>query len=236
MVTPSAGSTAVFVLVVAFVVVALLRGVAHADRTLGGGAQRLRVAIATLTWLGITGALSHSGVLGGQSMPPPLMLFFFGSMAVAITLALSSVGRRLAQTVPIAALVAFHGFRLPLELVLHAWADEGVLPIQMTYSGHNFDIVTGIAAIAVGLWLWRTKPPKATAKRVVLAFNLLGLALLVTVATIAVLSSPVPIRQYMNDPPVLLALHVPYGWIVPFCVGGALAGHLIIFRWLRATD
>jgi hypothetical protein len=39
----------------------------------------------------------------------------------------------------------------------------------------------------------------------------------------------------MSDPPLLLAFHFPYGFIVPICVGGALLGHLLVFRWLRAS-
>lgn len=69
-------------------------------------------------------------------------------------------------------------------------------------------------------------------RALVWAFNLLGLALLINVATIATLSNPIPIRYFMNDPPVLLAFNFPHGWIVPFCVAPALAGHVLVFRWL----
>jgi hypothetical protein len=48
-----------------------------------------------------------------------------------------------------------------------------------------------------------------------------------------VLSSPVPFRTYLDDPPLLLAYHAPYGWIVPICVGGALIGHILVLRRLR---
>jgi hypothetical protein len=100
----------------------------------------------------------------------------------------------------------------------------------MTFEGHNFDIITGVLAVAVGLWARTSRVPRS----VVVGFNVIGLVLLVTVATIAVLSVPLPLRRYMNDPPVLLLFHVPYVWIVPFCVGGALFGHLLVFRWLKA--
>jgi hypothetical protein len=49
-------------------------------------------------------------------------------------------------------------------------------------------------------------------------------------------SSPVPLRTYTNEPPVLLALHAPFTWIVPVCVAGALFGHLITFRRLLGTE
>jgi hypothetical protein len=67
-------------------------------------------------------------------------------------------------------------------------------------------------------------------------FNLAGAALLANVAAIAVRSSPVPLRSYMNEPPVLLALHAPFTWILPVCVSGALFGHLVTFRRLLGSE
>ncbi|MEM6991878.1 MAG: hypothetical protein AAF721_15325 [Myxococcota bacterium] len=233
MVEPSTGTTVVFVLIVAVVVVAFVAATARADRVLNGKPLAGKVALGTAVWLGITAAASASGFLSKQSVPPPVMLFFVASMGVALWVALSHVGHRLASAVPIAGLVAIHGFRLPLELVLHEWHAQGVLPLQMTYSGRNFDIVTGVLAVVVGAWLWRAAPSAERARKVVFGFNVIGLALLVTVASIAVTSTPGPLRQFTNDPPVLLAMHFPYGWIVPFCVGAALTGHVVIFRWLR---
>jgi len=186
-------------------------------------------AAGTVAWLAVTGAISGSGVLASTSMPPRVMFFMVGSLVTAVAVAMSRVGGRLVRGVPVTALVAAQAFRLPLEVVLHEWADEGVLPTQMTFEGHNFDIITGALALGIGLWaLWGRVP-----QWVILVFNVVGLALLLTVASIAVLSSPIPLRLYENDPPVLLAYYFPYGWIVPVCVAGALFGHVLVFRWLR---
>lgn len=233
MVAPSPVTTAVFVLIVLLVaalfVVAIARGGGPTESIAARTRATALAAGGVVAWLALTGWASGSGVLTAAVMPPPPMLFFVGSMAVAIYVGTSRVGARMLRGAPIAALVGFQAFRLPLELVLHAWYEQGALPVQMTYTGHNFDIVTGVTAAALGLWsLWRPLP-----RWTIVAFNVLGSVLLVAVATIAMLSLPLPLRRYMNDPPVLLAYHFPYGWIVPFCVGGALAGHILVFRWLR---
>ncbi|PCC68098.1 hypothetical protein SAMN02745121_04557 [Nannocystis exedens] len=233
MIIPSAASTAAFVVIVAAVVGMLVLATARAGRALGEPPAQVRrwtigTAAGALAWLATTGLVSWSGVLEADTLPPRALFFFAGSLAVALAFALTRPGARLAAGVPIAALVGFQAFRLPLELVLHSWYRQGTLPIQMTYEACNLDIVTGIAAALAGLWLWRRGPSRP----LVWAFNLLGTALLVNVATIAVLSSPVPFRHFTRDPAVLLAFHFPYGWIVPFCVGAALAGHVIVFRWL----
>jgi hypothetical protein len=223
MVQPSAWTTALFVAIVGGLVVLLVVATARAQRK-----WALGTALGAGVWLAVTGAAAASGALGRQTFPPPVMLLMLASLVVAVGTALSPLGARLAAHASIAALIGFQAFRLPLEIVLHQWWKEGVLPVQMTFAGHNFDIVTGSLALVLGLWGRRRPPPRTVA----LAFNVIGTGLLATVAVIAVLSTPIPLRQYLNDPPVLLAYHFPYVWIVPVCVGGALFGHVLLFRRL----
>jgi hypothetical protein len=187
-------------------------------------------AIGIAAWLAVTGAVPLSGELERPLTVPPLMVFFLVTQLVTAIAAFSPLGTRLLH-LPLATLVGFQVFRLPLELVLHSWAEQGALPPQMTYEGHNFDIVTGLLALPAA-WIAARRPH---ARAPVLAFNLIGLALLVNVARIAAFSSPVPFRSYLNDPPVLLGFNFPFGWIVPICVGGALFGHLLVFRALRSA-
>lgn len=234
-VQPGPGSTIVFLSVVAFVVAALVAGVVWAGRRRGEprarvGRRALAVAVGAALWLGVTALFAESELMRRPGPPPPLMIFFAASMAVALGVALSPLGRQLAR-LPLAALVGFQVFRLPLELVLHEWHAQGVIPVQMTFEGHNFDIVTGVLAGALLLWARLGDPPRAA----YVVVNAVGLALLSAVATIAVLSAPLPIKAY-DTPDLLLALHAPYAWIVPFCVGGALAGHVVTLRALAADS
>lgn len=230
MVEPSTWSTVIFVAIVAVLsvlfVFALVRAAEDERKAMVWGSLGIGA------WLGATGAVADAGLLAPGPMPPPLMIFFVICNGAALALAFSQLGKRIAKNVPLAALVGFQAFRLPLELVLHRWYTEGVIPVQMTFSGHNFDIVTGILAAIVGVLLWRGK----VGARAALGFNLIGLALLITVATIAVLSSPVPLRTYLNEPVLLLAMSSPYVWIVPICVAGALFGHVVTFRALRLEN
>jgi len=142
--------------------------------------------------------------------------------------AFSPLGRRLA-TLPLGALVMFHAFRLPLELVLHAWYTAGAVPIQMTYSGQNLDLVTGISSVLVGAVALR-RP--AAARPLVWAFNVIGTVLLLNVMRIAVGSLPSPLRTFADGPPLMLPFSAPFTWIVPLAVGPALLGHIVLFRAL----
>jgi len=232
MVQPSPATTVAFVVIVLALALSFVWAIAKSGPSDEPRSATRRWLVAgaagVAAWLAFTGAVSGSGVLESSSMPPRVMFFMSGSLITAVVVASSRVGARLVRGLPIAALVGFQAFRLPLEVVLHQWAREGVLPVQMTFEGHNFDIVTGVLALGIGLWAMRARPPRWA----IFAFNVVGLGLLITVATIATLSAPIPLRLYENDPPVLLAYYFPYGWIVPVCVAGALFGHVLVFRWL----
>jgi hypothetical protein len=94
----------------------------------------------------------------------------------------------------------------------------------MTWSGRNWDVVSGIAALVAA--------PFATRHRAVAwVVNVVGMVLLLNVMRVALLSSPVPFG-WGTEPPLTLALHLPYALVGPVCVGGALAGHIVLTRAL----
>lgn len=174
-------------------------------------------------WLGLQAALVASGRM--TTLPLNGLPFFFLPVLVIWTgLALSPVGARLAAALPVAALVGFQAFRLPLELVLHAWFRQGVIPETMTWSGQNWDIVSGILALVCAPLAHRHRWAARLA-------NIAGLALLLNVMRVAILSTPVPFGWDI-EPKLLLAFHLPYAFIGPVCVGGALFGHLVLTRAL----
>ena len=51
---------------------------------------------------------------------------------------------------------------------MHAAAEEGVMPREMSYSGYNLDIVTGASAALLAILLFAGAAPRA----LVLAWNL----------------------------------------------------------------
>jgi len=101
------------------------------------------------------------------------------------------------------------------------------MPVQMTYTGRNFDIVTGASAIVVaGLLLGG-----AAGRRLALAWNILGLALLLNVIIVAVVSTPI-FRMFGDDQLNVFVTYPPFVWLPAVMVLAALAGHLLIFRAL----
>lgn len=178
-------------------------------------------------WLLVPAALAGQGALDSYTLLPAPALILAGVITLGtVALALSPFGARLAAGIPLAGLVGFQAFRVPLEWLLHALYGEGRLPVQMTYAGRNFDIITGVLAAVLAYGLWKGRQ----AGWLVVAWNLLGLALLANIATIAVLSTPAPFRYFMNEPPNLLPSTFPFVWIPTFLVQAALFGHILVFR------
>lgn len=180
-------------------------------------------------WLGLTLAAAAGGTLTFTGRPPTMALLLAGMLALALGLGLSRVGERLAAGLPLAVLVGVQAFRLPLELLMHRAYEEGLMPVQMSYSGLNFDVVTGITAIAVaGLLAAGRMPPWG-----VRLWNWMGLALLVNIVVISNLSAPTPLRVFMNEPANEWIARAPFVWLPTVMVLTALLGHIVVFRRLR---
>ena len=172
-----------------------------------------------------------SGWLGRFDARPPHFMLFGPPTWLATALLCATPGaRRFAQSLPLAALIGCQIFRIPVEWVLFGLARAGTAPAQMTFEGWNFDVLTGVTAPLVA-WL----AARGTLGRGALfAWNAAGLALLVNVVTIAVLSTPTPLRVFMNEPAARFLADWPWVWLPGFLVPAAFAGHLLLFRKLRA--
>lgn len=180
-------------------------------------------------WLILILSIGHTGLLGKfDKFPAPFMFFFAALMLMSFFLAYSKYGTAVIQKVTLANLVFFQSFRILAEIVLFLALKEGLAPVQMTFEGYNFDIVTGISALVLGIYL-----RKRTHKKLTLWFNLLGLVFLGIIAFIALTSMPSPMRLFMKDPSNIWVTTSPYILLPGVLVVAAMTLHLLIFRKLR---
>ncbi len=195
---------------------------AERRRWLGVG---LGIAVGALA---VSGGLAASGVLADlDARPPPVGLMLVAFAVGTVALGRSRVGDRLLAW-PLAALVGAQAFRVAVEVWLAAVSDAGAVPVEMTYHGVNLDVVTGLTAAALGLWLWRGSPPRW----VVGVWNVAGLALLAVVVATAALSA---FGVIATEPRVTLLATFPGVWLPAWLVQLALLGHVLVFRALRRT-
>ena len=203
----------------------------------GNGRHTMMLAIGAAIWMALSAIAASSGFLARFDLVPPPMLAMIASVfAVSFAIGLSPLGRAVASETSLVVLVGLQSFRFPLELVMHHAGSRSIMPVQLSFSGYNFDIVTGISATLLAILIrFKANVPNV----VVWTWNIWGTLCLIAIATIAIAASPV-VRAFGDDPRNLntWVLFFPYVWLPVVLVTIAISGHVIITRKLllqRAT-
>lgn len=119
------------------------------------------------------------------------------------------------KNIPIENIIQLQSFRIFVELLLWALLLQNLLPVQMSFEGRNFDILAGITAPVIA-WLASRQKISKTA---LIIWNIVCLGLLINIVVIAILSTPTPIRFFMNEPANFIVTYFPVsllpGLLVP---------------------
>lgn len=190
----------------------------------------LLVAGVVGVWLMFASMLAQSGALAQwDALPPrPMLLPLTALVGIAIV-ARTTPFARLAIALPLSWPIAAQTFRLFVELLLHAVYAAGDLPVQMTWEGRNLDVITGVTAPLVALAATYGAPRWA-----LVAWNVVGLALLVNVVGTAVTSVPGPLHLDWPGAPLTIVATWPFVWLPAFLVPFALFAHVVSLRQLFA--
>jgi hypothetical protein len=185
-----------------------------------------------IIWTALLTLLSYKGFFSDFSkLPPRPALAILIPLPFILRIAFSKSGTQLLQTVPPHWLVYMQSFRIAVELLLLFAFMTGKLPVQMTFEGRNFDVITGLLAILVGYLLARKK---TYSKKLIIAFNIIGILLLLNILVIAVLSMPTSLRYFMNEPSNGLVARFPFILLPGVLVPIAYALHIFSLRQLAS--
>ena len=190
-----------------------------------------RVAAFLGGWLGVTGFAAQAGWLrfgiDSGTMPPPVVFVILPGVVITIALAFSTWGKGLIARAGLPLLIGYQSFRILVECFLWWGHREGIVPVQMTWEGRNFDVLSGLLALPVAWLVFAGSGPRW----VIWLWNCLGLGLLLNIVTVAILSMPTPFRQFSPANPFVA--EAPFIWLPAFLVTSALFGHLLVFRRLQ---
>ena len=187
-----------------------------------------------MIWIGLLTVLSINGFFTDfNKLPPRPALAILIPLPIIFLIAFSKAGTQLLQTVPSHWLVFMQSFRIIVELLLLFAFMAGKLPVQMTFEGRNFDVLTGVLALPVGYILARKK---THAPKLAIAFNIVGIILLLNILVIAVLSMPTSIRYFMNEPSNTLVGQFPFILLPGVLVPIAYTMHIFSLRQLLAKQ
>lgn len=193
--------------------------------------------VAIALWVILIGILSGLGFFRvTDAIPPRPVIILLFSLVAATATARSKSFSELFTVTPLHWLVYIQSFRIFVELILWQGYLRGLIPVQMTFEGLNFDIFSGLLALPAG-WLMSRNP--ASAKIVGIVYNVIGILLLANILTIAVLSMPTSFRYFMNEPSNVIVGEFPFIYIPGVFVVLAIFMHVFSLRQLallKKTD
>ncbi|MFN0141193.1 MAG: hypothetical protein ACKVQW_14025 [Pyrinomonadaceae bacterium] len=198
-------------------------------------AARLLILIVPL-WLIVQAVIGIGGFYQRTEgvMPPRLALYAVLPALLLIAAYFVFFSKELVEKLPLKLLTLLHVIRIPVELVLYSLFVQGAIPEVMTFAGRNYDILSGILAVVVYLAAFRNG---AVNRKILIAYNILGLILLANIVTTAVLSLPTPMQQLAFEQPNRAVLYFPYVWLPSFIVPTVLFSHLAaLWQLFRAGD
>lgn len=190
----------------------------------------ITTALVVAIWLMVVGVLAQKGVLARfDSFPPRALLIVLLPIVAACVIAFTKRFKTLLLVTPLHWLVLFQSFRIVVEILLWQAFEKGLIPVQMTFEGRNFDVATGVLAIATAVYM-QQRPRHAIAAGLV--FNIIGLALLINIMAVSILSMPTPMRYFTEGPANTEVTTFPFVYLPSVLVVLAFAFHVFSLRQL----
>jgi uncharacterized membrane protein len=187
-------------------------------------------AIIILLWTILLAILSYKGFFADfGKLPPRPALAVLIPLPFVLLFAFSKNGTQVLQSIPPHWLIFMQSFRIFVELLIWLAFLANKLPVQMSFEGRNFDVLTGILSLPVGYLLLKQS---TYSSKIIIAFNTIGILLLLNILIIAVLSMPGPARYFMNEPANTLVAQFPFIVLPGILVPIAYSFHIFSLRRL----
>ena len=185
-----------------------------------------KVLYALLGWAISISVLSMMGFFHNFStFPPRFMLVLVVPLVIILILTFSKTTKELLSFIPAKNIIRLQVFRVFVEILLWLLFLQNIAPVQMSFEGRNFDVLTGLSAPFIAYLL-------SNNRTALLVWNILGLVLLVNIVTIAILSLPTPFRVFMNEPANTIVTRFPFVWLPGLLVPLAYGLHFLSLRQL----
>lgn len=138
-------------------------------------------------WIFLISILTYNGFFQNYTMPPRLMLFVGFTVLIILALFLIRRTKTFLNKMPITTLTYIHIIRVPVEMVLLWLGVSGAIGMELTFEGSNFDIVSGITAPFVGVFMISGRSKNRIGA---IIWNVAALALLINIVVRAISYTP----------------------------------------------
>lgn len=167
---------ALTILLAFFLILVLLRAIKSMTNEVGKY-QKLPWAMTIFVafWLIYLSVLSYTEVITDFSFPPriPLLVVLPLLMLMAISLFRRATTDFVATT-SVGWLIYIQSFRIIVELIIWGLYKQGIVPIETTFEGYNYDVVVGLTAVPLAYYAKRDK----ISPLMLMLWNIAGLLIL----------------------------------------------------------
>lgn len=186
-----------------------------------------KLLIAFFGWLVFIYLWSRFGIFKNFELFPvnaaPVIII---PLITILIFSFSKTVKEILPHIPQENIIKLQVFRFYVEVLLWALFASALLPVQMTFEGRNFDVITGVTAMGVAWLITKNKFPNVA----IVLWNIMGLGLLINIVTIALLSMPTPFRYFMNEPANTIVTEFPVSLLPAFLVPLAYMLHILSLR------
>ena len=163
-----------------------------------------------LIFIAALSALAILGFYDAKLVAPRLLTILLPVVVFIFILSRKSLNGSLSflKTISPAWLIGIQVFRVAVELILARLNKDGLVPVELTYHGRNFDLIIGALALPVA---WLVSRRLNAAILIGAAWNIAGLLSLLNILSIAVRSVPGPFFDFSKN---YLPLYFP-GILIP---------------------
>ena len=199
--------------------------------------KNLRVTLMIIAWSILQCLLAYFGFFMDTEALPPRFTFVLlpATLAIVYTLLPKQRGRVIADR-NLRVSTFLHLVRVPVEFCLFLLFTHKMIPELMTFEGRNFDIIAGITAPIIGFLYLKNR----IGTRGMLAWNLVGLGLVLFILFNGILSSELPFQMFAHDQPNAAMKYFPFillpATIVPIVVFAHLADILKLKSILKGQN
>ena len=188
-----------------------------------------RAILGLVVWTLFISIWSISGMMGNFNLFPfNVMPVIAIPLITILIITFSKTFKEIVIHIPQQNLIRLQSFRIFVEILLWALFITNVAPVQMTFEGRNFDILSGLTAIVVAYLATRN----SISKPILVIWNIACLGLLINIVSIAILSMPTPFRVFMNEPVNTVVTQFPVSLLPALLVPLAYALHFFSLRKL----
>ena len=215
----------IFIGLIIYLLIFLYRSLRYAKNSGGYNFSVTKILLMVLAWLGIMGYCAGKDFFTDFStFPPKFMVAILVPLITMIALVSVKRSREVLLNFPVRNIVGFQSFRIVMEIILWLIFIYQIIPEQMTFEGRNWDVLVGLTAPVV---VWMVFKKRLVGNKFLIAWNIFGILLLTNIVITALLSTPLPIRYFMNEPANTMIVYYPMVWLPSFVVPMAYFGHIV---------